>query len=360
LTQDKVIIVGGGLAGLYAAYKLERLNIPYTLLEAKPALGGRILGVSSNEANHHAFDLGPAWIFPHQVKIQNLLKALSLKLFQQFNTGDVLYQLSGLAQPRRVASGEGMELYRIEGGLKALVSSLISKINTNSIKLNTVVCSMHRDNNKWCLQTENGDQYSADRLLLALPPRMISQHLTPSTWASESLKSRLDNCQTWMAAQAKFVATYQKPFWRERGLSGQSFSQTGPMVEMHDACSVDASNEAAGSSPHFGLFGFIGIPARQRANYSEMQIKQACIEQLTFFYGNDAADYTHCYLKDWAQDGFVASSRDIAEPSRHSDISLSGLTEELDAMNLHLCGSEFATSDPGYLEGAIDAVDQVL
>ena len=37
-----VVIIGGGLAGLYAAYNLKKRNIPFLLLEAKANLGGRI------------------------------------------------------------------------------------------------------------------------------------------------------------------------------------------------------------------------------------------------------------------------------------------------------------------------------
>lgn len=39
----RFVIVGGGLAGLYAAHELEQLGISdHVLLEARPFLGGRI------------------------------------------------------------------------------------------------------------------------------------------------------------------------------------------------------------------------------------------------------------------------------------------------------------------------------
>ena len=37
-----VIIIGGGISGLSAAYELERRGISFTLLEASPRLGGLI------------------------------------------------------------------------------------------------------------------------------------------------------------------------------------------------------------------------------------------------------------------------------------------------------------------------------
>ena len=37
-----VVIVGGGIAGLSAAYELAKANVPYTIVEQRPRLGGVI------------------------------------------------------------------------------------------------------------------------------------------------------------------------------------------------------------------------------------------------------------------------------------------------------------------------------
>ncbi len=39
---DTVIIVGGGISGLYAAYQLRKRKIPYRIFEASRRLGGQI------------------------------------------------------------------------------------------------------------------------------------------------------------------------------------------------------------------------------------------------------------------------------------------------------------------------------
>ncbi|MEI8647203.1 FAD-dependent oxidoreductase [Paraglaciecola sp. Hal342] len=102
MQHTNVIIIGGGLAGLHTANGLKALNIPCILLEAKDHLGGRIDSVSASNIEQeprefasqfdHSHDMGPTWIFPHQYKIQALVKELGLKLFEQYAAGDVLFQ----------------------------------------------------------------------------------------------------------------------------------------------------------------------------------------------------------------------------------------------------------------------------
>lgn len=40
-----------------------------------------------------------------------------------------------------------------------------------------------------------------------------------------------------MAPHAKFVALYDRAFWRAAGPSGMAQSRVGPMAEVHDASS---------------------------------------------------------------------------------------------------------------------------
>lgn len=63
------------------------------------------------------------------------------------------------------------------------------------------------------------------------------------------------NKPTWMAGHAKVVAIYERPFWRDSGLSGFVSSRVGPLQEIHDA------SPEAGSG---ALFGFLGIPVEVR------------------------------------------------------------------------------------------------
>jgi monoamine oxidase len=351
----EVIIIGAGLAGLYAAMQLTKRQIPYVLLEANDHIGGRIQGYSAEQSQERMYDLGPTWVFPHQEKIQALVKDLGLELFSQYIEGDALFQRAGATSPERFTGAGAMDLFRIKHGTYALIGALVSQSEEKNIRLNHPVKALTRQGETWQLDVNANKEsvlFSCNNLVLAIPPRMAATHLTCRQWASPSLINAFQTCQTWMSAQAKCVISYAHPFWRERELSGQTFSQVGPMVEMHDA-----SVEENGS---YALFGFIGWPYEQRKQHSLETLKQRCIEQLIWLYGDAASQYTDCIVKDWATESWVASPADVNEPSQHPNFRLSLYKQELEALNLHLVGSEFAQTDPGYLEGAIDAVDRSI
>jgi oxygen-dependent protoporphyrinogen oxidase len=54
--EPRVLVLGGGMAGLSAAYELHQRHIPFTLLEASPRLGGVVL---SEEIDGFTLDGGP-------------------------------------------------------------------------------------------------------------------------------------------------------------------------------------------------------------------------------------------------------------------------------------------------------------
>lgn len=92
--SSKVVIVGGGLAGLAAAYELSLRGIAVTLLERSPQLGGKIaswpiqVGEDSFMMEHgfHGF-------FPQYYNLFNLVKDLEIQQnFKSLNYYSVVYK----------------------------------------------------------------------------------------------------------------------------------------------------------------------------------------------------------------------------------------------------------------------------
>jgi monoamine oxidase len=246
-------------------------------------------------------------------------------------------------------------MYRIQGGAYSLIRELAKKVESDYLHTKHKVTSVVKKGKVWKVTAtvDNVEvQTTCGHVIFALPPRIIARDFANATWMNNILLQQLKHSQTWMAGQSKIIITYSKPFWRDKGLSGQAFSQVGPIVEIHDACCSDSEG--------FALFGFIGIPATQRIRESQKDLKIACIKQLADIFGHDAYRFEKCYIKDWAKDQDVCTGQDLSEGSRHPQINMQTCESALLGENLYLAGSEFASAEAGYLEGALLAVNTAI
>ena len=110
--MDKVhiAIVGAGLSGLYAAYRLEGMGFQdYVVLEARDAPGGRIASLDhgketgSTLAGIDRFDLGPTWFWSdYQTQLADLIDELNLSRFRQHETGETVIERWTIEPPMRV------------------------------------------------------------------------------------------------------------------------------------------------------------------------------------------------------------------------------------------------------------------
>ena len=184
-----VAIVGAGLAGLYAAYVLEKKGIKdYVVLEARDVLGGRIASTihaeGKSDVSGEGFDLGPAWFWPaFQTDMAQLVDELGLETFEQFDTGDMLLERSSNQPPQRttgyVNSPPSM---RIAGGMYSLIDALYQRLDPARVVTGQTVRSLRISEPSIELLSEDAQgqtvSYSADHVLLAMPPRLVESQLT--------------------------------------------------------------------------------------------------------------------------------------------------------------------------------------
>jgi monoamine oxidase len=344
------LIIGGGISGCVMARNLAKRKLDFKLIEAQATLGGRI------QSTEQGLDLGPTWFWPHQNSVKALLADLNIEKFEQYTQGDLVYQTGPNSPIQRERSQQDMLSHRVKGGIGAIITALENNLPAERILLNSPVSHITKTDKTWQVQLTNGDVLSCSHLWLAMPPRKVAPlFLTADNCVlSEALISHLQAQQTWMSAQAKFVAVYEKAFWRDAGLSGQGFSRVGPMVEINDACADDISSN--NKSPA-ALFGFIGVSAINRQSLDEKTIINACVAQLGKLFGEAALSPTSTHYVDWASNAFICSMADMSEPSQHANFEQARFETELKNLNLGLIGSEFSQTEPGYIAGAIDHVN---
>lgn len=355
MIKDQIAIVGGGLAGLTAARLLHKAGVDFILLEARDQFGGRILTVDgSGKASEDGFDRGPSWYWPQmQPTSAALVEELGLAAFAQNSEGDVVFErMSRESAQRYQAVGMDRQSMRLAGGTATLVRALIHELPADKLVLGAEVTAMALtgDGVELTIAHAAGEKEKlvASKVIAALPPRLLEATVafTPSQEIETARRWR--ETGTWMAPHAKFFAVYDRPFWREAGLSGTAQSMVGPMVEIHDATTV--SGQAA-------LFGFLGVGAGQRALVGEDALTQASLAQFARIFGPEASEPRSTMLKDWAAEALTATSADReagGHPAPGEVRWVAGPWSE----RLILAGSESSPSEPGYLAGAVSAAEQ--
>lgn len=352
MAENRSVIVGAGLAGLTAARLLKRAGVDVTIVEARDRLGGRILTVDdSGLPSKDGFDLGPSWYWPQmQPTIGALVDELGLPAFGQHSSGDVIVErMSREAAQRYRPLAQEQQSFRLVGGTASLVDALARNLSRGQVFLSTRVTKMALmdDGVDLTLERAEGepDRLAAKHVVAALPPRLLEATVTFTPSHEAGTVRRWRNTPTWMAPHAKFLALYERPFWRDIGLSGTAQSMVGPMVEIHDA--TTASGRAA-------LFGFLGVGAEQRAALGVATLTRACLDQFSRIFGSEAQTPRATLFKDWSADPLTATAddRDAGGHLIPGDSSwVTGPWKE----RLTLAGSETSPSEPGYLAGAVVA-----
>ena len=340
--QSHVLIVGGGLTGLALAYDLHQAGRSFKLIEARDRLGGRIL---SHAMGDQRYDLGPTWFWQGQPRLAALISELGLSYFEQYSSGDTLFQTQQSDIIRRQGFNAMQGSFRLRGGMQSFIDGLAQRLPGDDIRLGTLVSKVEPGK----VTLSDGSILQGQTIVLTLPPRLAAD-MAYAPGLHPDQKAGLAAIPTWMGGNAKFVAVYDQPFWRDQGLSGDAMSQRGPMVEIHDASDYQANKGA--------LFGFLGVPAKARKG-QEAQIEQACLQQLEQIFGPRAASPIRTFYQDWATEPLSAAALSDAQPLTHHPHY--GKPEDLAHVwggQLILTGTELAPDFGGYLEGALAAAQQ--
>ncbi|MBR1279398.1 NAD(P)/FAD-dependent oxidoreductase [Bradyrhizobium sp. AUGA SZCCT0283] len=350
-------IIGGGVCGVVLARSLHRQGRAAALFEARGRLGGRILSVASAGSELTA-DLGPTWFWPDtQPLMKSLVAELGLPDIPQHDDGSVLHLNDPEKIPERI---EGKAIHegarRLQGGMAQLVDLLAADLPPNLSHLNHVLTSIGDRGDHVVLTFAAGDtmvEFRARHVVLAIPPRLLEQHVRFEPGLDEATREAMRSAQTWMAAQAKVVVAYDRAYWREAGHSGNAFVTHGQAVvgEIFDACDCDPERAALG--------GFLALSPGLRASFSA-GLPLLIDNQIVQLFGS-ALEHGEQHYQDWATEPYTCSALDrtSAQTEQHADIANPMLRRVHWNGKLYLGGSETASRGAGYLEGALEAARRI-
>ncbi|WP_342774087.1 flavin monoamine oxidase family protein [Paenibacillus oralis] len=232
------------------------------------------------------------------------------------------------------------------------MDAVAATLPPGTVRLNTKVTSICQEENGTIALEIDGQRGSirASAVISTLPPRIVARNISFWPELSADLMALMVNKPTWMAAQAKAVAVYERPFWREKGLSGLASSWAGPLQEIHDA----SPDTGAGA-----LFGFFGLPAKSRQELGEERVLKLVVEQLTRLFGPSAENITALFYKDWSSDPETAVNED-AEPLRdYPEYGPLAGTENWEK-KIIFAGTETDSKYGGHLEGALRSAERAV
>ncbi len=340
--EEQIVIVGAGLSGLTLAYVLSKHTIYPKILEASSRIGGRIQTIKGTR--NTPLELGATWFSNIHSHLISLLDELGIEKFKQYTQGISLFEtaVSNPIQQFKVPENQNSS-FRISGGTQTLIDTLYDNIPAENIKLNTSVTKITDLDNTLLIETHNGEQLKANKVILCMPPQLISSTIKCFPALPENVQSLLPSVQTWMGGSIKFVIEYASPFWRNKGYSGMVFSHIGIVSEMHDHTNSKENK-----------FGFTGFLNEGAITYTQEDRKKYVLQQLHAILGSEALDPLFYFDKEWKDEYIIGTNPIIQKPHQNNGHHL--LQQSYMNDKLFFSGTESSQQFGGYMEGAIVSV----
>jgi monoamine oxidase len=233
----------------------------------------------------------------------------------------------------------GAQQSRFVGGSQRLPQGLASQLG-RALVLRSPVRRIVQSAGRVQCECDTGT-YRGKRVIVAVPPtlagRIDYQPLMPPE--RDQLSQRL-----FQGSLTKVAAVYDRPFWRDKGLTGQGLSPTGLISATFD------------DSPPSGdpgvLFGFVGgDQSRRYGRLTAAEKRAQVLAELAAFFGPEALKPRAWFDTVWAQE----------EWTRGCPVGLGGpgtLTGYGPALRtpvgrIHWAGTETSDYWNGYMDGAV-------
>jgi monoamine oxidase len=183
----------------------------------------------------------------------------------------------------------------------------------------------------------------ARRVIVAVPPFLAGRidYGPPMPAIRDGLTQRMSQ-----GSVVKCMAIYDRPFWRERGLSGQVTSADGPISVAYD-------NSPPDGSPGVLLGFFEAGAARHATELPQGERRGLVLDCMRRWFGPEAANPVHYVDKAWAADPWSRGCYGGFMPT--GAWSATGAALRAPIGPIHWAGAETATVWNGYMDGAVSS-----
>ena len=257
----------------------------------------------------------------------------------QISLLDLLSAITGVGGDFNTMIGDAQTI-RFEGGPQQLSTKLAAALGKAVVKRSSAVTAIQQAGKKITVHTAK-QAYQARRVVLAIPKPLIARIVfDPALPATHDQYLQRQP----MGSVVKVNAVYDRPFWRDQGLSGTATSDTGPIQITYD------------NSPRDGrpgvLVGFMeGNESRRLFGASAGARRQAALGSFARYFGQAAARPTAYVDRVWARERYTRGAYGSFNPP--GVLTSLGEAASGPAGRLHFAGADFSPVWPGYMDGAI-------
>jgi len=246
----------------------------------------------------------------------------------------------GGARPLIETEG-GAQQDRFVEGAGSLALRLAERLG-DRIRTGAPVRAVTQHSDHVVVSTDVGD-FEGGRVIVAVPPALAGRiRYEPELPAArDQLTQRVA-----MGGTVKCFAIYERPFWRDAGMSGEVVCDRGPATVIFDNSSQDGDRAC--------LLAFIvGADAHAWAAQSPALRKRRVLDAFVHYFGPEAAEPLAWAEKDWQVDpwtrgcpigNFPPGTRYRLQPALRAPCG-----------RIHWAGTEAAREWAGFLEGAIES-----
>jgi monoamine oxidase len=190
------------------------------------------------------------------------------------------------------------------------------------------------------LVVADGTVARAGHVVVAVPPTLagrITYH-PELPWQRDQLTQRLPQ-----GTLMKVAAYYNRPWWRDEGLTGAAVSDTGPASITFDVSPQDGSIG--------GLMGFVGGDQARAYAGRHDELVPAVLQNFATYFGARALRPESTVVQDWSDEAWTRGCPvAVAGPGLLTEYG-PALTDPIG--RIHWAGTETATYWQGYMDGAV-------
>ena len=233
----------------------------------------------------------------------------------------------------------GAQDSRIVGGSQAIANRMAEDLG-DRVLTGRPVSSVARDDGAVRLVAA-GESFEARRAIFTVPPALTDR----IEWSPALPEARSELTASMLPGRAiKAMAAYEKPFWREEGLSGSVTSIGSPVSMVFD-------NTPPSGAPGV-LVSFFEASAADRAGAMDDPARRGLVtDNLARLFGEKASNPVDYVDRCWAKEEFSGGCYGAFMPPGAWTARGIALSEPVGP--IHWAGAEVATRWTGYMDGAI-------